>query len=98
MTEADVQEGKFTLHISVTPRPDISERPSASGTWFAVAEECRVDEQRRVRCVFRWLNAESLDPTSPLPVPLLTHPVGQKLVGVCGYVVLAASPSTEGGS
>lgn len=71
------------VHISLTPRFDLASKPKPEVEWLPVAERCFVaDEDRRVECVFRWIN-----PT--------TNPVGDEVrPGVCDYLIVVNVPAT----
>jgi hypothetical protein len=88
ITEEQVANGQVTLHIHVTPRyqGDAPLPPSGSKReqWTLTPLECRVDEDRRVRCRFLWTNADR----DAVP----TH-----LPGTCDYTVLAFVAPNEGG-
>ena len=87
---SQVESGSVTLHAIVNPRPDLSTSPDPTQlNLFAVADECRVDENLRVHCRFRWLNATDTTTWAQLPI------VGY---GVCDYVLIAAVPPEGGGA
>lgn len=80
---ADIDSGKLTLHVHVTPqiRPDLA--PSA-GDWAILPVECFVDSNRKVHCRVHWL-----------PLPGNTDPK-QTLSALCDYLVMVSVPASTG--
>jgi hypothetical protein len=79
-----VGPGKATVHIQVTPRLAGLTPPTANAS-VASALECRVDSDRRVRCLVRWIELNAPNTVTDLP-------------GSCDYTVVVAVPATTGGS
>ena len=82
---ADIDSGKLTMHVHVTPRisPDLAPSASAAG-WAILPVECFVDGNRRVHCRIHWL-------------PLPGNPGSeQTLSAFCDYLVMVSVPASTG--
>jgi hypothetical protein len=81
VTQQMLDDGKVTLHVTVTPRrvSELFPPGESSGTFFKEPFECRVDG-RRVFVRERWFDVTSLVTLgAPIVVP-----------GACDYVVIAS--------
>jgi hypothetical protein len=80
ISQEQVDKGSVTLHVAVTTHVPPSTAPSAMFAW--VPRECRVDADRRVRCLVRWFDGGGNSEDRP---------------AACDYLVLAAVPASSGG-
>ena len=80
---ADIDSGKFTLHVHLTPRIRQDLAPS-SNDWAILPVECFVDSVRRVHCRVHWL-----------PLPGNPDPE-QTLAAFCDYIVMVSVPASTG--
>jgi hypothetical protein len=81
---ADIDSGKLTMHVHVTPRmsQDLAPSPEAAG-WAVLPVECFVDSNRRVHCRVHWL-------------PLGSSGTEQTLSAFCDYLVMVTVPASTG--
>lgn len=79
-----VGPGKATVHIQVAPRLAGLTPPTANPSGVFPLE-CRVDNNRRVRCLVRWVEFNAPNTITDLP-------------GSCDYTVMVAVPATAGGT
>jgi hypothetical protein len=77
-TEEQVTKGQVALHVTVTAHVPPSAAPTGMFAW--VPKECRVDADRRVRCVVTWFDATNQEDRP----------------ATCDYVVMAAAASRGG--
>jgi hypothetical protein len=79
-----VAPDKGTVHIQLTPRMDLTPlKPTTAGNWIGIPFECRVDADRRLHCVIRWLDVSSA--------------TIKNLPGLCDYLLIVAVAAAEGG-
>jgi len=84
ITEEMVAPDKGTVHIQLTPRMDLTPlKPTTAGNWIGIPFECRVDADRRLHCVIRWLDVSSA--------------TIKNLPGLCDYLLIVAVAAAEGG-
>ena len=79
-----VGPGKATVHIQVAPRLAGLAPPTANPSGVFPLE-CRVDNDRRVRCLVRWIEFNAPNTVTDLS-------------GSCDYTVMVAVPATAGGA
>lgn len=79
ISQQQIDKGAVTLHVAVTTHVPPSAAPSGMFAW--VPRECRVDADRRVRCLVRWFDGGT----------------SEDRPAACDYLVLAAVPATNGG-
>lgn len=82
----DVGEGDASLHVQATPRlAGLAPPITAPGPWVPFPLECSVDDERRVRCLVRWVDVAGAGGTVDRP-------------GACDYSVTLAVPAAEEGT
>ncbi|MDP9793182.1 hypothetical protein J2S43_001694 [Catenuloplanes nepalensis] len=81
-----VTSGQVTLHTTVTPLVTGPPFPD-DGVWLPSPVECTIDDDRRLSCRVRWLNADSLG-GEPAARQVRQTP------GAARYLVLAAVAAT----
>jgi hypothetical protein len=87
ITQEMLDDGKAIAHVQVTARhPALVPTGVVAADWIACPVECRVDADRRVRCIHRWIE---------LKVPGATGTAFKTLEapGACDYVVLVNVPA-----
>ncbi|HYD38814.1 MAG TPA: hypothetical protein VEA60_14440 [Allosphingosinicella sp.] len=90
VTEEQIVAGTATIHVQVAPLVDPATAPTPGADFAALVQECRVDDDRRVRCRICWC---SLPFGTPLPVFGDTMTSGP---GAVSYLV--AVTTSEGGT
>jgi hypothetical protein len=78
VTEELVAKGQAVLHAALTPHVPPSAPPTGMFAW--VPKECRMDADRRVRCVVTWFDGANRE----------DHPAS------CDYLIMAAAASEGG--
>jgi hypothetical protein len=88
VTEEMVKPGKGIVHVQLTPR--LGGKPVANNPseWMSVPFECRVDEQRRVHCLIRWIQLSNVGAGTSLISPS---------PGLCDYTMIVCV-APEGGT
>lgn len=79
-----VGPGKATVHIQVTPRLAGLTAPTGNASVVS-ALECRVDNDRRLRCLVSWIELAAPNLVTDLP-------------GSCDYTIMVAVPAATGGT
>jgi hypothetical protein len=85
---ADVDAGKVTLFIHVTPRFDQLQGPLGTGPFLPFPFECHVDAvTRQIHCRLQWWDVSVSPPVTVVVLPAL-----------CDYTVIAAVAAAGSGS
>lgn len=85
ITQEMLDQGQATAHVQLTPSVPPSAPPSGAGDWVALPSECRVDADRRVHCVARWIDLSGGTPlASAVALP-----------GSCDYLVMVSVASAS---
>jgi hypothetical protein len=86
ISEEQLGDSNVVLHVHLTPRLNLSVRPSAAGSWFPMGQHrCEIDEDRRVTCLIEWVDAAAPANIEPLP-------------GVFDYLLMVSVPASKEGS
>ena len=80
ITQEMVDDGKALVHVQVSPHVPGSPPPDTTATWGAFPLECRIDADRRVRCMLRWYELAAPNDIWDLPAS-------------CDYTVIVSVPA-----
>lgn len=88
VTADQVSRGEVAAQVIVTPHIDPGLSPDPTRSWAALAEECRIDDDRRLRCRICWM---SLDFTGGAQgAQIVSGP------GLADYLVICTSTAVAG--
>lgn len=89
VTEAQIGDGRATVHIQVAPLVDPAAAPVPGADFAALVQECRVDSDRRVRCRICWCSLPFGTPMAGFGGTMTSGP------GAVSYLIAVAT-SEEG--